>query len=546
MGVYWNTLPNEFVAGDRQFILRNPSLGTPDTVKNAFSSDYWGKLGGESFIYFRPLTVLSHFADLKLYGLHPAGHHFSNMVLHTIVTLTVFQLFLYLCAPHLLIPAIGAGLFALHPIHTHSVSYIMGRTDVLAAIFYLWGFILLMRATEQERPERHPARIAGACLCYLLALFCKEIAITLPLIFLLYRFCWRSDRPSLKDSRLMTSCLSLCAAALLYLMVRSLAVGCIPFEGVISSWYSPWQRVCMVIITCGYYLQKLFFPLRLCFYSNLSVPGSWLDAVQSPFFWTGVLFIVSWAVSLRRAPRMGFAIGWIGITLLPVLNIILLPALAKENFLYIPSIGFCLLLALAVQSLADTVRDNRRWLFGAAVTAAALIGILYSGATLRRNTDYRHPITFLETTLNNLTPVPPHLREDVCFFEGVKNLYITYRNLGILYRKSGRLEEAAQAFENALQFTPSYFSPHYEETVRLSLVSVYENMGRFDETFTLLLQARPDAPRPRSADNRLGVISLRQGKKDRAECCFKRHCREDKTNAPAEYSLELLYRDTTD
>ena len=62
MGVYWNTLPNDFVAGDRQFILRNQHIGSFDTVKNAFTSDYWGKLGGESFIY-----LPSHCHSLPLY-----------------------------------------------------------------------------------------------------------------------------------------------------------------------------------------------------------------------------------------------------------------------------------------------------------------------------------------------------------------------------------------------------------------------------------------------------------------------------------------------
>jgi hypothetical protein len=78
-GVYWNTIPNDFVAGDRQFILRNKHIGEFNTVLNSFTSDYWGKLGGESFIYYRPLVILTHFIDFTLYGLNPAGHHLSNI-----------------------------------------------------------------------------------------------------------------------------------------------------------------------------------------------------------------------------------------------------------------------------------------------------------------------------------------------------------------------------------------------------------------------------------------------------------------------------------
>ena len=94
LGVYWNTLPNDFVAGDRQFILRNTTLDDYHTIFHSFISDYWKNLRGEPFIYYRPLTILSHYIDYKLYGLLPAGHHFSNMIFHTLVTLLVYQLFL--------------------------------------------------------------------------------------------------------------------------------------------------------------------------------------------------------------------------------------------------------------------------------------------------------------------------------------------------------------------------------------------------------------------------------------------------------------------
>jgi tetratricopeptide (TPR) repeat protein len=315
-----------------------------------------------------------------------------------------------------------------------------------------------------------------------------------------------------------------------------------PSEGAIPSWYSLWQRGCLVVITSGFYLQKILFPLRLCYYSNLAVPDSWQAVVQSSFFWTGIGGIVSFAMSLKYAPRLSFALGWIGITLLPVLNIILIPTLAKENFLYIPSIGFSLFLCLLMPSLAKEAQDSHRNILRVSITASILLGILYSGATFQRNTAYREPVTFLENTLKNMTPVPHHLREDICFFEGVKNFYITYKNLGILYQERGQWDAAVQAFENALQFTPSYFSPLYKATVRVSLGGVYEKTGRLDDASAVLLEARPDAPKPSVVDNLLGIIASKQGEKQRAEFYFKRAIRNDERYAPAYYNLEVLSR----
>lgn len=544
MGVYWNTLPNDFVAGDRQFILRNPSLGDYKAVLHSFTSDYWGNLGGESFLYYRPIIILSHFIDFKLYGLNPSGHHFSNMIFHTIVTLLVYQLFLYLFSYNPWIALAGGGLFALHPIHTHSVSYVMGRTDILAAFFYLWGLIILVRYGSSYCKSSKGLTIVGSCLCYFISLLCKEIAITLPLIFFLYWFFWFSENHSWKGSDFWVPFCALCVTLVIYLLIRIMAVGMSASEGVIPSWYSIWQRGWTTFITCGFYLWKLFSPLRLCYYSNIIVPGSWEETFKSSLFWTGILFGLSFFLSIKWAPKVSFALGWIGVTLLPVLNIIPIPTLAKENFLYIPSIGFCLLLSMIIKNGCWGVENSQRRYRKLIPILFILIGLLYTETTVRRNTSYKDPVIFLKSTLRNMAPVPPLKKEDVRFFEGVKNFYVTYKNLGILYQERRQWEKSAQAFENALKFTPSYFSPEYAATVKVSLGTVYEKMGKLEKAFKILLDVRPSAPKPSQVDNLLGIISIKLEKKEQAEFYFKRAIQEDETYAPAHYNLGILYMGT--
>ena len=163
-------------------------------------------------------------------------------------------------------------------------------------------------------------------------------------------------------------------------------------------------------------------------------------------------------------------------------------------------------------------------------------------ATFKRNTDYREPITFLESTLDNMSPVPYHSREDICYFEGVKNFFVTYRNLGILYQQCGKLDKSVQAFEDALQFTPSYFDPSYQATIKVSLGQVYKKIGRLEEASTILLEARNDLPKTSVVDNLLGIIASKQGKKQLAEFYFKRAIKEDKQYAPASNNLKVLTR----
>ena len=544
MGVYWNTLSNDFVAGDRQFILRNPHLGNYKAVLHSFTSDYWKNLGGESFIYYRPITIFSHFIDFKLYGFHPAGHHFSNMVFHTIVTLQVYQLLSYLFSSNPWSALVGAGLFALHPIHTHSVSYVMGRTDILAALFYLWGLILLIGTNHHEERHRKTWKIVGACFCFLLSLLCKEIAITLPAIFFIYRFCWPSEHYPWKNSDFWIPFLSLCLTLALYLLIRSVAVGISVPEGAITSLYSLWQRVCLAFITYGFYFWKLFLPLHLCYYCNIVIPASWGEALSSPLFWVGLTWTLSFPLSIKWTPKLSFALGWIVLTLLPVINIIPIATLAKENFLYLPSIGFCLLLSMVITNWwwkVKSLERRHRTLF---FIPFILIGTFYTGVTMRRNTDYKDPVIFLESTLKKMTPVPPLQNEDARFFEGVKNFYTTYKNLGILYQEQEQWEKSAQSFENALKFTPSYCSPEYATTGSVLLGTVYEKMGELEKAFHILLEARSITSQPSKVDNLLGVISIKLEKKEQAEFYLKRAIQEDDTYALAHYNLGVLYMET--
>ncbi len=504
--VYWNTLPNDFVAGDRQFILRNKHIGEFSTVFNSFTSDYWGKLGGESFIYYRPLVILTHFIDFQLFGLNPAGHHLSNIVFHCLVTVTVYLLFLSFLSGKRWPAFAGAALFALHPIHTHSVSYVMGRTDILATLFYLWSFILLAHSRKSQTGTLAKLPLAGACLCFFSALLCKEIAITLPLVFMLYCFCGDANRFSWKDRSTLITLFALMATAICYLVIRNSAVGTVTQNAVLQ-WYSFSQKVLLVFKTLGFYLVKLSFPVQLCYYSNIVVPGSVSEALTSPLVWTGAILLAATAMTLQHSRLLGFALGWLLFTLLPVLNIIILPALAKENYLYLPSIGFCLGLAIIVNKGMKPGSDSSAGYRRIVLTGVILIAFLYAAGTINRNHDYKSPLSFLESTVKTMTPVPVSQREDPRFFEPVKNFYTTYKNLGILYQQHNQPDQAIHAFTSALGYTPAYFSNNYATSVKALLATSLARAGRSEHASLLLKEARPYADNPAVVDTRLDMIA---------------------------------------
>ena len=144
----------------------------------------WG-LGQGGF--FRPLVILSYVVDSRLWVTNPFGYHLTNVALHTLNSYLVFILSARLMRRNRHDPAISfrisvaAGLiFLLLPSHTEAVSWISGRTDLIATLFFLLALIFY----DSYQQERHIPYLAATLVLFTLAIFAKESAICLPLIII--------------------------------------------------------------------------------------------------------------------------------------------------------------------------------------------------------------------------------------------------------------------------------------------------------------------------------------------------------------------------
>jgi len=524
VAVYVPALRSDFVAGDRQFILNNEQVADVPTALQSFVADYWGALGGESFVYYRPLTVLTHCIDTNVWGRDPAGHHAVNIVLHTIATLLVFAFFLRLLPGRTAVCCAGALLFGLHPVHTHSVIYVMGRTDVLATLFCMLALLLLCR------PRCSGAQHGLGALCFLASLLCKEIAVTLPLLYALYCRAAPSGRPAMAQVRRAGLLLGAALAMYLFMRIQAVGPGAGPGVGVA---YALWQRALLVFMTLGFYCAKLLLPVDLCYYSNLVVPHSGMAAVDIALVACGLL-CATLIILLWRRGIAGLALAWIGITLLPVLNIIALPVLAKENYLYLPSVGFCLLGALAVDKV-------RRYVTGrtAAVLLSA-VALLYSMQLCLRSLDYRDPALYLLSAVRTMRPLPPDALENTHYFEGAKNWFTTCRNLGYLFVEKNNPAAAEQWFLRALDYSTAYFDPRYAAECHQALAELYLEQGRTDEVQPHLNAALNGTGQPQAVYNLLGVAAAMQDDLQSAEDFFLRALEIDPGFASARVNLRRL------
>ena len=129
---------------------------------------------------WHPVTGLSHMLDVELFGMAPAGHHATNVVLHVLTTLVLFAALVRLTsAPGR--SAMVAGLFALHPLRVESVAWVSERKDVLCGLWWMatcWAYAGWARSGGA-------GRYALVVATTTMALLAKPMAVTLPFALVL-------------------------------------------------------------------------------------------------------------------------------------------------------------------------------------------------------------------------------------------------------------------------------------------------------------------------------------------------------------------------
>src|SRR5580692_9870847 len=182
--VYYRATLNPFVNYDDQaYVLENVQVQqglTAATVKWAFSSSYASN--------WHPLTWLSHTLDCQFFGLNPAGHHYSNVLLHALNAVLLFWV-LWRATGSTGRSWMVAALFALHPINVESVAWVAERKTVLSMLFLLLALAAYGWYSRRPSMGRYSA-VAALFACGLMA---KPMVITFPFLLLLWDY-WPLQR----------------------------------------------------------------------------------------------------------------------------------------------------------------------------------------------------------------------------------------------------------------------------------------------------------------------------------------------------------------
>ncbi|MBI3397705.1 MAG: tetratricopeptide repeat protein [Deltaproteobacteria bacterium] len=560
---YSNTFSNSFHFDDRYAIFEDHLImdigNVPAIIKDIFN---------------RPVLRTTFAINYYFEGTEPFGYHLLNIILHILVSIGVYLLaYLLLNRLENTRDAVGnprfairdlrsfallSGLvFALHPVHTGSVTYIASRSAVLATMFYVYAIILFIIGFEKTSLKRAWFYLM-AFFVFVLGMGVKEIVLTTPFIITLLAFMLLQNRSPNPDASktgkkggtflYIVSFVWLLLplyALIKYLMGQNL----IPVDtrfgpGEILPPYQYFLTELNVVVF--HYLKWLFLPIDAP-HVDPDIPaeislidGSTLIAlvIIASLIYTAIRL-------LNKAPLISFAIFWYFITLIPTSSIFPLGDVAVERHLYLPSIGFALFSGFMLMKLKEALPS--RLAFIPYLVSIPLIvltikanSVWKSEATLWEDAVAKSPnkirvlsnraFSYLET--GNLDKAEALYKEFLKHFPGDS---LGYNNLGLVYEKKGDFMSAVHYYREAVRLRPQYWLFH------MHLGNAYGRIGLANDAIVELetsVNLEPLNPEPMIA---LASLSAKQGNVDRTIAAAEMVIKIEPKNAMAISLMGFAY-----
>lgn len=496
---YIGILRNDFTYAfdDKILILDSPYVHNFHHLREVLTTTLFSNMGSQAGIpYYRPMVKLGFLLCYQVFGPSAFGFHLFSLLLNVVAVGMLFVLAERLLSNRLAAFA-SAALFALHPVHVEAVAWISAMTDLEATFFCLLAFWCFLRTAAPGGGNRTWA-ITGMTGSFVLALLSKELAATIPLLAASYEHLYREDRRATTPWQKILRYAPLWLVLLGYLVLRVELIGSIGHAtGMHPVGHSEMLLSTLVIV--GQYLGLLFWPVHLSafhlFPTSIRVLAPAVLAGACALVTCACLFYALW----RRARPASFGILWLFVTLTPVLNVRWMGAyVLGERFLFLPSVGFCLVAGWAWAALWQYSVHRNDAVRAAVMAAACGVAALCVLRINLRVLDWQDDITLFG---HSLAAQPNDFR--------------LHDALGAAYWIRGDGEKAEREWQETLRLEPDAVDPIN------SLGVLYAQQRRYDQAIPLLEKAIRLNPKDPAAHLNLGGAYAEMGKMNGAEEQFR-------------------------
>jgi tetratricopeptide (TPR) repeat protein len=504
--LYYSTLSFEFVWDDHPQIVNNPLIRSWHTVARAFTSDLWFHTHRDQ-VYYRPLFICWSILNYALFGLKPSGWHLGAVLLHVLAVVAVYFLARKLQLDYWT-AALAALLFAVHPVHIECVAWVSAASDTLVTIFYVLAFIAFLNARARDRKHAVLWRLLSFVLL-VAALFTKEMAVTFAVTVGAYVLLFPTETEGGFWRRVRSAFAAAWPYVVLtvgYLLLRRAALhriaGDLDLAHTVRDMVLTWPLVLV------HYARLLVFPAGLTgLYYTPYVTGAAEVFVPLLTLLALAALIFYWA-RRQRDPMIIFAALWIGIGLIPVLNLrgFSNGDFVRDRYIFLSSVGFVLLLAKALRLLPKIRSVSQTAVQGMAVGALAFafaIGCIsqqmwwanevlafYRGHTLypdnvQATVDYANAVGRRgahEQAISLLT-------DAIAQYPGYGPAYYVLTDN---YLAMGNKEQGRHALAMALQTAPVYVQSEIGQASLAGFLAQLGDYNRAQQICTDILRREPD------------------------------------------------------
>ena len=422
--VYGTSLQNKWTNWDDEgYVLENP-LVKAINPSSIFSEYVMGN--------YHPITVLIQAIEYHFFAENATGFHVVSLLLHLINALLVFYFVLKLTKQSL--PAfICALLFAIHPIHVESVSWVSAQKDLLYTLFYFLALLFYLKYLDDEKSS--VLTYCGIVLFFLLSLLSKAQAVTLPVVMLLIDY-YLKRKFSVK---IFLEKLPFFAIAIVFGVTAILAQQASKSIQDIKMYSWP-DRLMFSAYAVVSYLVHLILPFNLsAYYSYPEKNGSfypWL-VYTAPV----IVAIIAYLIYRLRKKYPELIFGGLFFFANIFLVLQLLPvggAITADRYSYLSFVGLFFIIGM----LAYRLWENRSPQAGLRIPSAVILGtwVLFLSYLCFQRTKVWKTSEALWTDVIAKYPRVP----------------IAYNDLGSYYQKHDQIQQAKVNLDMALRLQPDF------------------------------------------------------------------------------------------